>query len=269
VNGRPVRFLEELQAIVTAARRQHKEPELRQLGRELEDEYARISVQAPELRTLEAQLALADLGPAALAIGKHLLVHDDPRAKRWLHLAAECRVGDAAYRLAKFYEHEEVKRFNLAMDRHSDGDPLPEPALMSEASRWFGRAGEEGYGNGFDVGNAGEGPALALDCCQPVAYELQRGVAAELVEAARGDAAEIIETARADARVIREDCQAMLAVARTEFSMLTARSRALEEIIRQQAATLQELVTEPDPPSWTVRSWWLARWFRRPGRRGR
>jgi hypothetical protein len=231
----------------------------------VETQYRQRSCHSQGRRALGDAVANADLGAAAYAIGCHYLVHGDARAERWLRLAADRHIGDAALRLARICETREVRSFNAALDLVTKGCVLPAPEVGFEASSWYAAAAADGYDTLFGIGGPGEEPSLSLSCCQAVALDLAQAATNEMIEAARAEAWDIVARASADARSMRADARAgadqIVELARAEFSGLAARSRALEMVIRRQAAAVSERQLAPSPPmaARSARRSWLGR----------
>lgn len=194
----------------------------------------------------------AELGALAYALGRHLFVHGDhQRAEQWLRIAADRRVGDAALWLARMLETAEVESFNIALGLTIEGVAPPDLTTTSEASHWFARAAEEGYGPGFGPPDIGDDPYLGLACCEKMAGHAAAGRAQEIIEAARAQADKIVTQAKGDARLIRKDAESesreLRELTRAEFSEFSAKSRALEGMILRQAAVLRDLEVDPRP----------------------
>jgi hypothetical protein len=213
--GTPQQYYQEFQAVYESRKKSHRE---------------RVA--------LENAAEVADLGPAAYALGVHFaLMGKTAEAQQWLRIAADRDIGDASFRLAKLHEGEAVKGFNRQLlDEGFDGSV---DAEFSEAHYWYHRAALSGYAvEDYVSANKLETPLLSLDCCPKVRSAASDEVARRTISEARVEAYEIRHEARADVNLIIEE-------ARSEVSSLAAQRRALTDDIlefRHVLSTLSSIV---------------------------
>jgi cell division septum initiation protein DivIVA len=252
-------FGDDLQAIAEIALGRTSMSDPHSLCEELEQEYQRRVKDRRELQGLNDAIADSELGSAAYAVGTHYAIHGDhSMAERWLRLAAERGIGDAALQLARICERREVKSFNIALELDLDADRSSAfvPDVLSEAHYWYQRAAEEGYGSSaLGLTKRPDTPLLSFACCNAGARPAAEAKAEAVVRDARAKAAEIIERAREDARLIEADARvsAKDAVdrARREYSELVSEAQLLARVMCQTYDSV------PAPPGYRSFPRWV------------
>jgi hypothetical protein len=161
-------------------------------------------------------------------------------AQRWLRLAADSDIGDAALRLAYLYELKAVTADNSAVP--GDGTDEQVRHDQREAARWFARARAAGYTAGdADAPATLELPFAAVPCCAELTDAAARERADRVVAEAEAAAAQILRAAGADRRRIIRDAGGEAAhQARAEIDdLLRERDRLTEEVVQLGAAVRQ------------------------------
>ncbi|MFV2021689.1 hypothetical protein [Micromonospora sp. LOL_023] len=188
------------------------------------DRYRQRAADPRERLFMELQAADAELGVAAYLLGVHLQVHDHPDALRWLRLAAERDVADAAARLALLYELRSVVEANCG--RGEGG------ADLDAARRWAAVAASAGYPG---QGDRLDDPAAPVCCARVESAAAVREAEQIRVEAAR-ERDRMARQARADVQLVVDAARAEVGELARRYAELEVRLLQLRQVVYDLAA---------------------------------
>jgi TPR repeat protein len=176
-------------------------------SRAYENFLARYRSKSPDVhhaKALDDQAASVKLGYAAYFVGVHLISCErESEAEDWLRIAADRDIGDAAFRLARLYETQAVKTFNVASFNMDQAAEKEIDEKFSEAHYWYRLAANAGYSVADHPAQL-EPPSTSLDCCASMRALQKEELADAILASAREQHLAVLREQRSDSARILE-----------------------------------------------------------------